>query len=601
MAGLQSATGRGRGYERATPLGPKARAARFVLRVGAVVATGVAIKVWPHSNSGYGVAFWLWVCGIVAYPLGFERARQTFAPPRRVVQLGLVGILVLAAVLRLALIKRYPAEIHIDEILPSLETLHIVEGKAPNVFSSVGWFRTPNVAFAFPALAMEVMPHDLLRAARLTSVFMGLAGLLCLFLLARRLFGDRAALIATFLMTVSFWHLHDSRTAFSYIQSSFCTALVLYLLVRARQDRSRATFALAGIALGFALQCYYPLRILLLVCPLFWLPVLRRQPARTTVADMATFGVGALLVLTPLLFNVPWNVLVLHSQQVLITAPWALHELQRIYHVVGLPAVFRRNLAESAALFTEWANPCVWHQTPAGLLDVGTLGALIVGVAAAMVERESDALLLVAWAALTLVLGVAFTDAPRAAYRLAAAMPALFTLAGYGVEAVLLVTDRAPARYRRSVGPLLLAVLGLWVLATNCERFFLLYSNGAGHENSDSKARKLLAAHCDGREFFFVGQWRAPTGGVSYEPLALDLFCRQHKPVTAAQIRAGIRTTHPATFLVLEENNPAVETLRRCYPSAQIVRQRSRDGRFLFTSVDVAADDLVGGRSCGGR
>jgi hypothetical protein len=104
-----------------------------------------------------------------------------------------------------------------------------------------------------------------------------------------------------------------------------------------------------------------------------------------------------------------------------------------------------------------------------------------------------------------------------------------------------------------------------------------------------------MASHCDGREFYFVGDWREPTGGIAreHEPAALELFCAQHKPLTADQISAGIRTTHPATFLVLEENSPVIDILRRRYPSAQIIQQRS-DDRFLFTSVDVSADDLAG-------
>ena len=141
----------------------------------------------------------------------------------------------------------------------------------------------------------------------------------------------------------------------------------------ARQDRSRATFAIAGVALGLALECYFPVRILLLVCPLFLLHGVSRDPLRTTAADVATFGVGALLVLAPLLISVPWSVVAGHSRQVLLTHASTLQELEHSYQVVGLPAVFLRNLKEGAAMFTEWANPCVWHQTPAGLLDIGTL------------------------------------------------------------------------------------------------------------------------------------------------------------------------------------------------------------------------------------
>jgi hypothetical protein len=114
-------------------------------RATLLAALMLAMKLWPPMNSGYGVAFWLWVCAVVAYALSFERARRTSALPPRIVQVILVGILILAAVLRL-------------------------EGKAPNVFSSVGWFTTPNLAFAFPALAMEIGSHDLLRAARLTCM-----------------------------------------------------------------------------------------------------------------------------------------------------------------------------------------------------------------------------------------------------------------------------------------------------------------------------------------------------------------------------------------------------------------------------------------------
>jgi hypothetical protein len=566
---------------------------RLSLRVAALLAVSVGITLWPRSNQGYGVAFWLWACGVVTYALSFQPVRSTVPPPRAIVQVGLFGVLTLAAALRLVAITDIPALIHIDEILPGIEALHIVQGKAPNVFSSVGWFTTPNLAFTFPALVMQVTRHDLLYAARLTSAIMGTAGILCVFLLARRLFGDRVALSASFLMAVSFWHLHDSRTAFSYVQSSFCTALVVYLLVRARQDRSRAAFAIAGVSLGLALECYFPVRILLLVCPLFLLHGVSRDSMRTTAADVAAFGVGALLVFAPLLISVPWSVVAGHSQQVLLTHAPTLQELERSYQVVGLPAVFLRNLKEGAAMFTEWANPCVWHQTPAGLLDMATLGALIIGVLAAVLQGDGEALLLVAWAALTFVLGVAFSSAPRAAYRLAGAMPALFILAGYGVGRMLLIFHSPPRWYRRTVRPALIAGLALWVLTENYERFFIDYGKGEARDNPDSRVRRLMSSHCDEREFYFVGDWRDPTGGITHEPVGLDLFCSQHKPLTAEQISVGIRTTHPATFLVLEENSPVIDTLRRRYPSARIIQQRSDDS-FLFTSVDVSAGDLAG-------
>ena len=41
-----------------------------------------------------------------------------------------------------------------------------------------------------------------------------------------------------------------------------------------------------------------------------------------------------------------------------------------------------------------------------------------------------------------------------------------------------------------------------------------------------------------------------------------------------------------------------VDTLRRCYPAARVSAHHSKDGRLLFTTVDVAGRDLMAGRLC---
>lgn len=572
----------------------------FVLRIGALAAAGAGVVLWPRSHAGYGLAFWLWAGGIAAYVLSFRRADRALAPPPAIVQFGLIGVLALAAALRLVALQDIPANISIDEILPSLEALHIARGGAPNVFSSVGWFGMPNLTFSFGALVMRLAGPDAFLAARLSSVLMGIGGVASVFLLARRLFGDRVGLMASFFMAVSFWHIHNSRTGFPFVQSSLWTALALYLLVRARQDRSRTVLALAGVILGLALQCYFPIRILLLLCPLFWLAdwLLDPVPLRTMAADTATFWGATLLVLAPLLVSVPWDVLAGHSQDVLLSHPGRLQHFEALYHVTGLPAVLGRNLQEAAAMFTEWADVCVMNRSPAGLLDTGTLIALVIGVLAALLQGDTRALLLVVWAALTFVLGVAFSDAPRASYRLAPAMPALLTLAAFGVDRTLLAATPPWRWYRLSVRPVLIAGIGLWLLLQNYHLFFIDYAEGDGRENADSAARRLALSHCDGRMFCFVGDWLAMNATVSQEPPALDLFCPEHRPVDASQIPGGIETTRPATFLILLADSRVTETLRRCYPSAQVTTHRRRDGRPLFTSVDVSIADLVSGRSC---
>lgn len=573
---------------------------RLPVRLACLLVAGAALVWWPAAHAGYGLLFWLWAGSVVGYALSFAPAERRFPRPPMLVCAALLAILGLAAWLRLTALEDIPANISIDEILPSMEAQSIASGATPNVFSSVGWFTLPNLTFAFPALMIKVVGHDTFFAARLSSALTGLGGIVCIFLLARRLFGDRAGVAASFLTAVAFWHIHNSRTAFPFVQSSFCTALVIYLLVRARQDRSRAVFAVAGVVLGLALQCYFPVRILLVLCPLFFLAdaIRERVPLRAIAREAAIVGGGAALTLGPLLVSVPWAVLAGHSQSVLITSPGRLAQLSAAYHVRGLAGVFGRNLQEAAAMFTDWAEVCVLNRSPAGLLDTATLAALIIGALVAVLQAEVMPLLLVAWAALTFVFGVAFSDAPRASYRLAAAMPALLILAAYGIEHILLVAAPPWRWYRATTRAVLLALVGGWILTRNYQLFFVDYAKADGRETAESTARRLLAAHCDGRQFYFVGDWTGVSAPNPSEPGALDLFCPQHQAVMAEQIPAVALPTRAATFLLPPLEWRTADALRHCFPSAQIVSHHSREGRLLLTTVDVTAADLAAGRSC---
>lgn len=566
---------------------------RVAVRAGGIAAAVAAILLWPGS-SPYGVWFWVWLAGLVAYAASFSPALQRSPFPSPAVLLWLFGILGLAVALRLPGIADNPANISIDELLPAMEALHIARGGTANVFSSVGWFSMPNLSFTFPALIMKALGPSF-YAQRLSSVLMGIGGIIAVFLLARRLFGDGTALISSFLMAVAFWHIHNSRTGFPFVQSSFCPALVMYLLVRARQDQSRATLAVAGVALGFALQCYFPVRILLVTVPLFlvmdWLA--QRTAVRTVCIEATIVVTGAVLVLGPLLMSVPWNVLAGRSVGILLGRPAVLKSAAQMYHVQGLWMLFTRNLTEAMGMFTTWADVCVLNRSPGGLLDSGTLAALALGVLVAVLQGGEYVWLLLVWAVFTLVFGVAFTDAPRASYRLAAAMPALFILAGVGVEHGLAVTAPSPRWYRRTIRLAALLALAAWVGWQNYQMFFVRYATGDGHETVGTTELRFMAAHCDGRVFYFFGS--EPQG------VETQLFCGDFRTLNHGQLPSGVDVTHPATFFVADWQGPWLDTLHDCYPAAAYTPHTARDGHMLFTSVEVPIPELIGGRNvCAG-
>ncbi|HYD48255.1 MAG TPA: glycosyltransferase family 39 protein, partial [Terriglobales bacterium] len=287
--------------------------------------------MWGWDSSGYAWSFWLWLFALAALPMCFAGARPRPAALAPATRLWFGVLLLLGLALRLPSLSEIPPNIAADEILPGHEAMHISAGNYPNVFSSLGWFTIPGFAFLPPALVMQLLPDEPFYALRLSSLLTGMIGLCFTFLLARRLFNDRIALVTLFLMAVGFWHVHNSRTGFPFIQTSTFVPLVLYLLVRARQHRSLRCMALAGIALGFALQGYFPVRALMLLVPLFlvvgWIG--RGDSLRRIVAESAIAGTGMLLVLFPLLSSVDVSEMLGRSQQVLITRPAVAAELSR--------------------------------------------------------------------------------------------------------------------------------------------------------------------------------------------------------------------------------------------------------------------------------
>src|ERR1700687_2610114 len=276
----------------ASRLGPQRL---LVVRVAAICVAAAAIWFRPRSSQGYGLTFWLWAAGLAGYAASFPRARRTYAPPSTLAVIWLLAILAFAVALRFPGSESNPANISVDELLPGLEAQKIARGQHPNAFSSLGWFAIPNLSFAFPALIMKILGEESFFALRVSSMLMGIAAIVCVYLLGRRMLSDRAALIASFLMAAGFWHIHNSRTGFPFVQSSFCPPLVLYLVIRARQDGSRALLAVAGIGLGLALECYFPARILVLLVPLFvlsdWLA--QRANGGPMLAEGVVPAVGA--------------------------------------------------------------------------------------------------------------------------------------------------------------------------------------------------------------------------------------------------------------------------------------------------------------------
>lgn len=556
---------------------------QLLLRAAAAVVAVAAFALWDIER--YGVPFGLWIAAMLGLWLSLPGAIGPRPAAPSVGTLGaLGGILGLATWLRLPDIVEVPANVSIDEMMPALEAMSIAAGESPNVFSSVGWFTIPNLSFAIPAVVMAALPGDDFFALRFSSFLTGLLGITGTFFLARRLFGDGVALTAAFLMAAGFWHIHNSRTGFPFVQTSGAVPWVLYLLVRARQEGSQAGLYAAGVGLGFALQLYFPVRALLMLVPLFlgvgwWL---RGDGWRRRLHDAALIALGVALALGPLLLSVPIDRLAGRSQNILITQPGPFLERARVYQTDDPVEVIRRNIGESLGMFTEWADVCVLNRSSGGLFDRWTLSAIVLGAAIAIVRLHPQALLLVAWSTLVFLLGVALTDAPRASYRLGPAMPAFYMLAAFGLHAAVVSPSGQAGMVRRIALAFLILFAGYQVVDANRHHFAEYAQKGHGRIMAPAAMLRFGRERCDGRAIYLMPY---------PEPFGTDrtgrIFCRDYQTIRLEEIPERPDRTRAATFIVPGWQRGALPHLRSCYPNSRIEERRAPDGRFLFTSVDV--------------
>src|SRR5262245_14702779 len=138
---------------------------------------------------------------------------------RRTVAMWLVGILALAALLRLAWLGSLPAGLSHDEAVKGYDAWSVLHTgrdqygvRFPLVFRALGDQREALLPYLIVASEAALGPTDV--AVRLPTALAGIALVGALFLLGRAAFGPVTGLIAAALLAVSPWHVQVSRLAF---------------------------------------------------------------------------------------------------------------------------------------------------------------------------------------------------------------------------------------------------------------------------------------------------------------------------------------------------------------------------------------------------
>ena len=211
-------------------------------------------------------------------------------------------ILAVAAGLRLAALNSIPNGVWLDEALKGIEGIESVRTAHFQIFYPANngreglWI----AVIGFSESIFGVNQFGL----RFASALVGTLTVLFIFLLTRRFYSDRVALLAAWFTATGFWHVLFSRLAFRGILVPLLLTASLYFLLRAEEKFDAAdsrgawlSAIVGGIFFGLGFHSYIAFRVTpLLVVIIFFFEVMRRRKMNLPVAPWTKIFAAWLLV-----------------------------------------------------------------------------------------------------------------------------------------------------------------------------------------------------------------------------------------------------------------------------------------------------------------
>lgn len=369
-----------------------------------------------------------------------ESVRRSPAPTAAI-RYAVMGVILLGIIVRVLLyVARRP--FWSDEAMVSL---NIATRSFLGLLRPLNYDQTAPILFLWGerlAMLLGGVNEYALRALPLIS---GVGLLIALWLVARRLVGERAALVATTFATLSTFLIYHSSEVKQYGTDAFITVVLLGFALRVLRDPGSA-------------RAWRWLTIAGVVALLF------SQPSAFILA-----GIGAALVVTPAVRATPGWMRRLAAASVLWVAlfavlyfisyqPAANAYMQRFWRVSfltpGAPDFPLRVKRLAANLLVSPFMPAQ-RNSAAALFAVGFAG----GVVALVARRKWSTLVLLLTPVVALVAATVVGKYPVATRLLLFLAPVVFIL--YGV-AFAALADLAPARWRGAAFAVLMAGLLLW-------------------------------------------------------------------------------------------------------------------------------------------
>ena len=358
----------------------------------------------------------------------------------------LVGILVVASAMRFRNLAELPPGIWFDEAANGIFARNLLDKAYTPFLSEVGGKETLYLyLLAIPLRLLGSTAFSL----RLVSATAGVTTVVVFYFIAREFVGSRPALVATFLLAVSHWHVQFSRMAMRGILLPLLVVLTFCFLFRAFRTRQWLHFVLSGFFLGLSAHTYVPARVFPIVIFLTILCFVWQHRSELTALwkPLLALATVALIVASPLI------VFAIRNYTEFADRPASIS----IFDPQNRTSSFLSTLAETSKdtllMFNIKGDMIPRHNLPgAPMLEFATAVLFTLGLAISIVRiRRWEYFALVCWFVLLVIPGMLTTQTPHA-LRTIGVLPAVFLFASIFIAEVW-AKFRNSNRFLRSLLP----------------------------------------------------------------------------------------------------------------------------------------------------
>lgn len=588
----------------------------------------LVIFAWQVIPAGFAAGLFFLIAGGLFVHQTQETDAETYRSPnlspKR--QALIIAVVMLAsAVLCIYDNEHIQPGLHGDEAESGIEARNINAGKY-NTLIGVGWYDQPLPSFLVQAIGLRLF-GDSVSGLRTTSAVVSLLTLPLVYLLARKLFGDRVALIALVLMACAHWFIAYARLGINYNQTTLLEVLAVLAFWHGWQTQKMRWFLLSGLATGAGLYLYFasrlvPILLIAFAAYLFYWQRTGQARAPRLRGQHIALWLGALVIIFDPMglffldhakeFNSRASFVFLFSDSPINTREQKL----KIYTgSEDVPTALAVQVYRYATLFNVGGARDGQYGNTLPLVEYYTAVFFVLGLAYALYHTPQPRyMLLLLWLALTVLVGGVLTIESPFTPRLVGLMPVPFMLAAVTLDQVwkkleigdwrLDISNSASRSTRLArrlvrwspylVGALLLAAISYSNYWSYFDHYIHSIDGWAQREPATTVAKYAAQMQSDQTLYVMSAPelfvWHGTIRFLAPHVRGFDLL----DPEKDLPIRDP--HTQRASFVMLPNHTLWLDQLRALYPHGEVKEWRRPWGELWFIIYEAPADDIAAAR-----